>query len=532
MSFVFPRSEATQDPFTPRRQGLLRGASLRNVAMAVVALAAVTAAMFVFRGRLEKAHIALIYLLVVLGGSASGGRFIGLFTGGLAFLCFNLFFLPPYYTLTVEDPLDWLVLVTFLVTSIVAAELLDRQARQAALAEARAHELDRLSTLGAETLNAARAEQALAAIAKVIRDATGVARCELFAWDGKDHVPQPIAVSTRDADSAPASLSSNLLAYVVEERRSAVEWEDGTLRVLNATDDGALAAGRSRALAIPLTARGQTVGVLQLSDAVPFSLSADRRRVLDALAYYAALGIERSRLEGSEETAEALRRADRLKDALLAAVSHDLRTPLTTIKGIAHEIALRGDNDAVIIEEEADRLASLVEGLLELSQLDAGAPVTRTEVNTVDDLVGAALQRARAVVSSHALQVDLGHDALLVGTFDFSQSVRVLVNLLENAAKYSPGGSPIHVTARRVDDDLLITVSDRGRGIPDGEQERIFQPFYRVPGAQADVRGAGLGLSIARGLARAQSGDLTVALNPGGGSVFTLRLPAAELPTG
>lgn len=514
------------------RQGILRGASLRNVGVALVVLALVTAAMLLVRGRLEKAHIALIYLLVVLGGSASGGRFIGLFTGGLAFLCFNLFFLPPYYTLIIADPLDWLVLVAFLATSIVAAELLDRQARHAALAEERAQELDRLSTLGAETLNAARADQALGAIAKVIREATGVARCELFAWNEQDHVPQPIAGSTRDGDSAAASLSSKLLAYVVEERRSALEWEDGTLRVLDTTNDvSPLAAGRSRALAIPLTARGETVGVLQLSDAEPFSLSADRRRMLDALAYYAALGIERSRLEGSEETAEALRRADRLKDALLAAVSHDLRTPLTTIKGIAHEIALRGDDDAVIIEEEADRLASLVEGLLELSQLDAGAPAPRLEVNTVDDLIGAALQRARAVLSSHDLQVDLGDDALLVGTFDFSQSVRILVNLLENAAKYSPPESPIRVRARRVDEDLLITVADQGRGVPEGEYERIFQPFYRAPGAQADVRGAGLGLSIARGLARVQRGDLTVAPNPGGGSVFTLRLPAAELPT-
>ena len=138
-----------------------RGASLRSVVTAFVVLAVVTAGMLAFRGRLEKAHIALIYLLVVLGGSASGGRFVGLFTGGLAFLGFNLFFLPPYYTLVVADPLDWLVLVAFLATSIVAAELLDRQARHAALAEARARELDRLSTLGAETLNAARADQAL-----------------------------------------------------------------------------------------------------------------------------------------------------------------------------------------------------------------------------------------------------------------------------------------------------------------------------------------------------------------------------------
>lgn len=511
---------------------LLRGVSVPRFLAAIAALFAVSAAMLLFRGRLEKAHIALIYLLVVLGASASGGRFIGLFTGGLAFLFFNLLFLPPYFTLVVADPLDWLVLVAFLVTSIVAAELLDRQARNATLAEARARELDRLSMLGAETLNAARAEQALVAIAKVIREAAGVARCELFAWDGKGHVPEPIAVSASTDDTPPASFASNLLSYVVEERRSAVEWADGTLRVLDEShDERRLPTDRTRALAIPLAARGQTVGVLQVSDAVPFDLSGERRRVLDALAYYAALGIERSRLERSEETAEALRRADRLKDALLAAVSHDLRTPLTMIKGVAHEILLRGEDDAAVIEEEADRLASLVDGLLELSQLDAGAIASRPELNTVDDLIGAALQRARAVLASHSVDVALGEDALLVGRFDFGQSVRVLVNLFENAAKYSPPHSRIAVSVERVDENLLIAVSDRGRGIADGERERVFQPFYRVPGAQADVRGAGLGLSIARGLARSQGGDLTVASHPDGGSVFTLRLPAAELPT-
>lgn len=504
----------------------------KPIAATLVALAVATIAMFAFRARLEKAHVALIYLLVVLAGSASGGRIVGLGSAGIAFLCFNLFFLPPYNTLVIADPLDWLVLVAFLATSVVAAELLDRQRRHAAIAEARARELDRLSTLGAETLNAARAEQALVAIATVIRDAMAVARCDVFAWNGKGHVPQPVAVAAAQGDAAPISLASNLLAYVVEERHAAVEWDDGTVHVLDEPLQSApLADRRSRALAIPLAARGQTVGVLQLTDASLFSLTVERRRMLDALAYYAALGIERLRLEGTEEAAEALRRADRLKDALLAAVSHDLRTPLTTIKGIAHEIAVRGDADASIIVEEADRLAALVEGLLELSQLDAGAAPARMELNTVDDLIGAALQRARAVLASHEVRVDLGDDALLVGLFDFSSALRILVNLLENAAKYSPPDSPIMVTARRSDEHLFITVEDRGIGVPEGERERVFQPFYRAPGAQADVRGAGLGLSIARGLARAQRGDLTVTANPAGGSVFMLRLIAADLPT-
>ena len=136
---------------------LSRRLPARPLALSLLALAVTTLVMLAFRARLDKAHVALIYLLVVLGGSAAGGRILGIALGVSAFLLFNVLFLPPYNTLSITNPLDWLVLFTFLVTSVVAAELLDRLRRNATLAEARASELDRLATLGAETLNAARA---------------------------------------------------------------------------------------------------------------------------------------------------------------------------------------------------------------------------------------------------------------------------------------------------------------------------------------------------------------------------------------
>ncbi|HVZ48043.1 MAG TPA: ATP-binding protein, partial [Gemmatimonadaceae bacterium] len=238
------------------------------------------------------------------------------------------------------------------------------------------------------------------------------------------------------------------------------------------------------------------------------------------------LGIERLKLEGVGEAAEQLRRADRLKDALLAAVSHDLRTPLTTIKAIAHEIAAGGQGRAAVIEDEADRMSSLVEGLLELSQLDAGALRLNREINTLDDLVGAALQRAQSVLHDHRVDVTFAGDGLVTGVFDFSQALRALTNILENAAKYSPPGAPIGVRVAGNGADVEVTVSDRGPGVPVAERDRVFEPFYRIPGVAPDVRGAGLGLSIARRFARAQGGDLVVADAPGGGAAFTLRLPA------
>src|SRR5262249_40563413 len=207
------------------------------------------------------------------------------------------------------------------------------------------------------------------------------------------------------------------------------------------------------------------------------------------------------------------------------------RTPLTTIKGIANEIR-HGANpeNAAVIEKEADWLDGLVGDLLDLSRIQAGAVRPVLELNTLEDLVGAALRRAAAALQGRRVDVDSPSDELLSGVFDFTQSLRVLVNLLDNAAKYSAAGSPIDICLRRHGDRLLIDVMDRGPGIPEAEHQRIFESFYRPPGVPPDVRGHGLGLSIARGLAEAQGGTVQVAPRPGGGSIFTLELRAAPTP--
>src|SRR5881628_1250702 len=156
--------------------------------LSFVALTLVTSVLLLLRGRLDKAHIALAYLLVVLGGSAAGGGLLGLTLSGIAFLCFNYLFLPPYYTLVIGDPLDWLVLVAFLLTGIVAAQLLSRAQQRAELARRRTQEVERLASLGAETLNVGRAEDALVAIAGVIRAALGVATCEILVPTDQSNV--------------------------------------------------------------------------------------------------------------------------------------------------------------------------------------------------------------------------------------------------------------------------------------------------------------------------------------------------------
>lgn len=510
-------------------------APIRQWLLAIIVLALITAAMLYSRARLDKAHVALIYLLVVLGASA-GGRLLGLVVGSSAFLLFNFFFLPPFLTLAVTDPLDWLVLVVFLITSVVAAELLERQRRNAELAEARRAELDQLSMLGAETLNAARAEYALAAIARVIRTSANVSRCELFAID-EAGVMQTIAESRAD-DSVTDTLntpSGSLLQYVIESGQSAFARLDGTIHLNEEKPADEIASmALILAFALPLQMRAKVVGALRLSSQNAFELSLDQHRVVSALAYYAALGVDRLRLERSEAVSDELRRADRLKDALLAAVSHDLRTPLTTIKGIAHEISAGGNNShsasANVIEAEADRLSELVEGLLELSQLNAGAFPVKFELNTVDELIGVALQRATSLLKNREIDVQQVARDMLVGNFDFNHSLRILVNLLENAAKYSEPTTRIRIAAVRRGDQLQISVTDSGIGIPESDLEKIFEPFYRSPNSPPDVRGAGLGLAIAKRLAEAQGGELRVESRVGRGSTFTLVLHAGDAP--
>jgi two-component system sensor histidine kinase KdpD len=438
--------------------------------------------------------VALLFLLVVLGGSAAGGRLLGLTLAAAAFLAFDLGFLPPYNALRVADPLDWIVLLAFLVTGVVAAQLLERQRREAEIARARTAEIDRLAILGAETLNAPRPEDALRAIADVIRQSMGTDRCEII----------PIVAGEEGGGS----------------ESDAAERADAAARPLP-----------SRSMRIPLRVRHRIVGTLTLGADRPFLLSRDQQRVLGALSYYAALGVERLRLAASEDEADALRRADRLKDALLASVSHDLRTPLTTIKGIANEIVREGDaSRAAVIEEEADRLSALVDDLLDLSQLTAGEMPLLFALNTADDVVGAALQLVEPAFPGRRIETALeGPWTDLIGRFDFAHTMRVLVNLLDNGAKYAPEGTPLTVRVWRAGRDLHFAVEDEGAGIPAAERERIFAPFVR--GADRRSRGTGLGLSIARQLAEVQGGRLEYEHDAATRSRFVLTLPAADAPT-
>src|SRR6185437_236460 len=451
-------------------------------------LAVVTGGMLLLRDDLDQAHVALIYLMVVLGASASAGRAVGIGLACAGFALIDFFFQPPFDTLAIGKRPDWLVLIAFLATAAVATQLLARARAEAEGARRRAEEIDRLSLLGAETLSVGRAEEALGAIAHVIRDTIGVAVCEIFVLGtARDIAVRVTGADQPDADDASGA-SRELVTWVAANGRVAAEREDGSLfratRPANENVSFDFALGDARALLVPLIVHERTVGVLRLAHTHAIALDPPQRRFLAALSYYAALGIERVRLVAEAEHAEAL------------------------------------------------RLNRMVADLLELSRLNAGALPVRRELNAAEDLVGAAIQQVSGALNGREVRASIEwSEPVLVGQFDFVHSLRILVNLIENALKYSPADTPIDIEVRRTDGMLLITVADRGPGITGAERERIFDPFYRlIPGVSPDDgAGAGSGLAIARRLAEAQGGNVTYADRAGGGSCFTLELPASSI---
>lgn len=505
--------------------------------------AAVLAGLVALRPILDKAHVALALLMVVLGGSAAAGQRLGIALAVAAFFGFNFFFVLPYHTLVVAHPLDWLVLAIFLATGLVGARLLARAQERAETARLRTLEVERLAALGAETLSAGGAEVALHGVLDVIRTTLRVSQCEILLPRGASPtlVSRLRGVGDGVATGGELANALSLAAWVGERRAVAAECADGTKWTSEPSGAGMShrwpPPGRAlRALYVPLQVRDRLVGVLSIANTTAFTLDPSQEQFLSALSYYAALGVERVALVAEAERAEAFREADALKAALLTGVSHDLRTPLTTIKALAQRLRARGEADAGTIEDEADRLNRLVADLLDLSRLNAGALPLRLEVNAAEDLAGAAIRQmgpalAPGQVTTRIEGTANGEAPLLLGRFDFTHALRALVNLLENARKYSPPCAPVELVLRRQGSFIEFVILDRGPGVPAAERERIFESFYRGPGVPPDIGGAGLGLAIARRLAVEQGGGVRHEPRTGGGSAFVMSLPAVDATT-
>jgi len=323
--------------------------------------------------------------------------------------------------------------------------------------------------------------------------------------------------------------------------------DDADLAAAKWTWQHAQAAGRgadtlpgAKRLFLPMKTGRGTVGVIGVDrDAPGPLLSPDQRRLLDALSDQAALAIERINLVGDVDRTRLAAETERLRNALLTSISHDLRTPLASILGSA--TSLRSYRNSLddkaqdeltrTIQEEAERLNRFIANLLDMTRLESGSVQSRNESVDVGDVVGSALQRATKVLAHHKVNLELAAEPSMARG-DPVLLEQVLFNLLDNAAKYTAPGTLITISVRGDDGRITLQVADDGPGLPDDAPERVFDKFYRVHAGDRQRAGTGLGLAICRGFVEAMGGTINAANRPNrNGAVFTIVLPPAESAT-
>ena len=497
----------------------------------LILLVLVTAVFRSLRGYLGEVHVAILYLLLVLVGSSRGGRALGLTLAALCFAFIDYYFQAPYDTLAVGIGLDWVTLFAFLATATLSTNLLVRARNEAAEARRRTEEAQSLSVLGAETLRAASPDDSLETVVLLIQRKLGVAYCTLRPWTSERGFADVTYDATNGSTKNLSLSAAPILTLTAEQGATYCVRVNGEIAVLPQASDQAslILRGDVLVLSVPLRVEQRIVGVLALSDFRPLHFDAAQSRFLTALAYYAAVAVERQQLAEASAHSAALREANRLKDIVLASVSHDLRTPLTTIKALAQTAAMHGNALGSEIEVHADLLSRLVSDLLDISRLRGHELPMDVQINTAEDLIGAMVRQTHGILDGKRLQVSLDYSATaLLGRFDFVHALRSLGNLVENALRFTPAFGTVDITALADSKWLAISVCDRGPGVPVSERNAIFELFYRPAGASPDVGRAGMGLAIALQLAQAQGGNVSYEPRVGGGSVFTLMLPTAE----
>lgn len=461
---------------------------------------------------LNVQNVALVFLTAVLVSAVAFGLRAALFTSLLSVLAFNLFFLPPYYSITIADPENVVALFFFLVVALIASNLTANVRAQAMVARQRARTTEDLYLFSRKLAGIASTDDLLWAIASQVASMLKV-RVVLFlpengalelkaAWP-----PEDVA---EDADLAAAKWS----------------WESN-----KPAGRGADTLPGAKRLFLPMrTGRGPVAVIGIDSDKQGPMLTPDQQRLLDALADQAALAIERINLSGDFDKAQRAAERDRLQAALLTSISHDLRTPLASILGAADGLAglpdlSPDDRKALLstIQEEAERLNRFIANLLDMTKLESGAVAPNTALVDVGDVVGSTLRRADRILADHRIETALAPDLPMV-RLDPVLFEQVLFNLLDNAAKYAPAGTAIRLEARCDGATVRLQVRDEGPGIPQAELERIFDKFYRV--RKSDSRRAGTGLAICRGFVEAMGGTIEAANRIGNhGAVFTITLP-------
>ncbi|MEA2144059.1 MAG: two-component system, OmpR family, sensor histidine kinase KdpD [Solirubrobacteraceae bacterium] len=448
---------------------------LIGVLVAVAAVSLTTVAIYPLREVAAVVSLGVVYLLAVLLVASVWGRWLGIATALASALAFNFFHIPPTGELTIATSENWVALTVFLIAAVATSALADTARTRAVEADERRREAD----LAAE-----------------------MSRTLLRGDDLRGALP-------------------------VAAQRLAASLELGS-----ATIDLEPVDGDERQLAFPLREGSRQLGTLLVGRETPEpTLRRVRERIVPALEALLAAALERDALLSDVVETRALRRSDVLKTALLRAVSHDLRSPLTAIIAAAEPLAAPHVDDgdrrdlAGGIGQEAERLSRLIDDLLDLSRLEAHAAEPRPEWCSLDEVLRSA---GDDVTTAGELSFSIDAELPLVRA-DAAQLERAFANLLENSARHA-GGHPVSVRARAVTGRVLVRIVDRGPGIPTAQLERVFEPFYRAGDERTGHRGSGLGLAIARGFVEVNGGRVWAESLPGQGTSFVVELPLQAIP--
>jgi two-component system, OmpR family, sensor histidine kinase KdpD len=485
-----------------------RGAVL---AAAIVAVATVLA--ILLRDTLAPTNLAMIYLGGVVAIATHCSRRVSVTASFLSVAAFDFFCVPPYLTFAVSD---YQYVVTFAGMLAVALVISTQTARlrehvvQAAGREARTEALYRLSRGLAGESSIFEAARAAAMLAEQVFGTRAV--MFLPEDDGR------LSFRRRTSDPLPVPPSEESIAQWVFEHGHKAGLRTDTL-------PGATA------LYLPLRGARETFGVLAvLPDSAGRIFAPEQQHLLEVFASQTALAIERTVSQRAAEETRFHMQTEQMRSSLLSAVSHDLRTPLASITGAASTLRAQGDRLPLetkqelleSISDEADRMGRLVSNLLDMTRFESGGVELRRDFYPLEEIVGTVLQRMERQLEGRAVLTELSENLPMVFVDDvlFGQ---VLWNLLENTAKYTAPGSPLDLVAFENDGAVTVEVRDRGPGVPPGEEERIFEKFYR--GQSTGAHGAGLGLPICRAIVQAHRGTIQALARTGGGAIFRIRLP-------
>src|SRR6202030_1862571 len=464
-----------------------------------VSLAAVAGISLFYRHILHvnQTTVALSFLLAILAVSAVWGMAVSVFMSLAAMMAFNYFFLPPVGALTIADPQNWVALFAFLVTSIMGSQLSSRIRSEADEAHQRRREVERLYQFSRKLLGEGNVIQLMNAIPDYIVESFEAGAAELF-------LPQKEKFYRSGFGAAHLDEVKTKTAFLNDE--VTIDAQTGEYF-------------------LPIRLGVRAIGSLGISGP---QLS---RQSVDAISSLVAIAVERARAVEQLGQTEAAREGERLKSALLDSITHDFRTPLTSMKASVSSLLTSEHSDAqqtrellTIIDEECDRLNRLVEEAGEMAKLEAGGISPEVGPPAMEDVVQAAVAHCKTSLAGRPVDVRVSTRLPFVRA-DAERTKEALVQLIENGNLYSPKDQPIIITVEPTGDTVTTSVADRGPGIEDFEQTMIFEKFYRGKDQRYLVRGTGMGLPIAKALIIAQRGSIGVTSQPGRGSVFSFTLP-------